>query len=646
MKNLVSTKTGSFLLIFFLILSVALIPGESFSKGGKDSIHVNDFTIIGNDTIRTEKILAFIESHRDREYLDKDYTFAELKKVADWITEFYKFEGYVLAEAYVPKQELKGGIVTIVVVEGPAERFSEEPKDSIHVNDFAVNDFAIVGNKAMDTEEILDFLEDYRDKDYTLPELKEVAGRITELYHQEGYILAKAYIPKQEVVNGLVTIVIAEGELGFIEVTDNKYYTSGFVRNWFSHLKREAVREQNVERAILLINDTPALNVTTAFRRGKKPGTADIIVKVKDSYPLSLDFEYNNHGNPRVSRDRIGFNLHTLLNPFSGSELNLKGLMGEKFDNTFYGHIDFQSPIGYQGARWGLRYLYADYLVGGDLEVLGIEGESQILGGYVKYPFIRSKKHNLYTTVGFDYKHMFEYVLDTQKSNDDLSIAYLRLDYDSIDRFFGDEFVAKNYASFNYSHGFDSVFGSIKQDDPDSSNPFADGRFDKFNLDAVRVQRLWKDIILLLKGSGQLSTARLTNGEMFSIGGANSVRGERLSEYLGEHGYLASLEISSSYPFIWLKNLLFLDKRGITDDDVKKTIRAVAFGDHGGVFRSDPIIGEHKDEFLLSIGLGARLYLFERVDLKFDIGFPFRTGDFEFSNEIIYLMVNYNAVKF
>ncbi|MBI4843390.1 MAG: ShlB/FhaC/HecB family hemolysin secretion/activation protein [Nitrospirae bacterium] len=526
----------------------------------------------------------------------------------------------------------------------PAAGFSAEADDSIHVKGFA-----IIGNKAMETDEILACLEGFGDKDYTLAELKEIANRVTELYQQEGYVLAKAYIPKQEIEDGVVTIAVVEGELGFIEVTDNKYYTTEYVRNWFSHLKRDAVREQDIERAILLANDTNALDVTTAFRRGSKPGTADLIVKVEDSYPLSLDLEYNNYGNPLISRDKIGFNLQTTVNPFTGSEINVRGIMGERFDKTFYGHIDYQAPIGYQGARWGVRYLYADYLVGGNLEILGIEGESQIIGGYLKYPFVRTKKQNFYATLGFDYKHMFETDMDVQKSNDDLSVAYLRLDYDSIDRFIGDNLPAKNYVSLTYSHGFNKVFGSIGENDPDSSNFGADGKFDKFNLDVVRVQKLWKDVIVLVKGSGQYSNHILTSGEKFSIGGGYSVRGEQLSKFIGEKGYQTSLEVSSSYPFIWLKNLLLLGKK-ISDDDVKKTVRAVAFGDHAGVFEvdngEDPTIGKAEDNYLSSIGFGTRLYLFDRLDFKFDVGYPFRTSEFHWGDEIIYLQLNYNAIKF
>jgi hemolysin activation/secretion protein len=530
------------------------------------------------------------------------------------------------------------------VVLSPAESFSAETQDTIHVTDFT-----IIGNKAMETDEVLACLEGYKDKDYTLAGLKDVADLITSLYQQEGYVLAKAYIPKQEIVDGIVTIAIVEGDLGFIEITDNKYYTTSYVRSWFSHLKREAVREQDIERAILLANDTPAMNVTTAFRRGNKPGTADLVVKVEDSYPLNLDLEYNNHGNPLISRSKIGFNLQSVMSPVTGSVLNLRGIMGETFDKTFYGHIDYNVPIGYQGARWGLRYLYADYLVGGGLEILGIEGDSQIMGGYIEYPFVRSRVHNFYGTIGFDYKHIFEYKADGSNSNDDLSIAYLRLDYDSIDRFLGEKLPAKNYVSLTYSHGFNKVFGSLGENDDDASNFGADGKFDRFNLDVVRVQKLWKDIILLVKGSGQYSNDILTSGEKFSIGGANSVRGTRLSEYVGEKGYLASLEISSSYPFIWLKNLLLLGKK-ISDEEVKKTVRAVAFGDHAGVFEVDngevPTIGKNKSDYLSSIGFGARLYLFDRLDVKVDVGYPFWDSEFHWGDEIIYVQANYNAIKF
>ena len=69
---------------------------------------------------------------------------------------------------------------------------------------------------------------------------------------------------------------------------------------------------------------------------------------------------------------------------------------------------------------------------------------------------------------------MFEFIFNTQRSNDDISVAYLRMDYDGIDRFLGKH--GKRYMSLSYSHGFNDLFGSLGEDDPVASRAGAAGR--------------------------------------------------------------------------------------------------------------------------------------------------------------------------
>ncbi len=56
----------------------------------------------------------------------------------------------------------------------------------------------------------------------TLGILHLIAQEITSLYSIKGYILARAYVPEQEIENGTVTIQVVEGKLGKIEVIGNE----------------------------------------------------------------------------------------------------------------------------------------------------------------------------------------------------------------------------------------------------------------------------------------------------------------------------------------------------------------------------------------------------------------------------------------
>lgn len=424
-----------------------------------------------------------------------------------------------------------------------------------------------------------------------------------------------------------------------MRVYNNKYYFISYIKGWFKHLQGKPVKEDELQRAILLANDTPSLNAETRFEKGEEPETTDLIVTVKDRLPLHLELEYNNYGHPLVSRQRYGTNLKITDHIF-GSTLSIKGISGDTLQDTLYGEIDYSIPITHHSATLGLKYITADYIVGKEFSELDVQGETQILGGYITYPFIRSvssaqwwKPDNLKATLGFDYKRMFEYMLNEQRSNDDLSVAYLRLDADSLDRFRG-----KNYFSLTYSQGFEDVLGSLQRNDEVASRrPSDGGEFSKFNLNYARVQWIPSNFILLFKISAQYTPNRLVTPEQFSIGGANTVRGHAVSTYLGDNGYVVSAEISPPLPLIGNKKIL--------GKKISELFQAVLFIDYAGVYINDPV-DEAKDEYLTSAGFGARLNLFDRINIKLDVGYPFMKQEIKTQHEIVYIQGSVPVLRF
>ncbi|MGZ3241469.1 MAG: POTRA domain-containing protein, partial [Burkholderiaceae bacterium] len=52
----------------------------------------------------------------------------------------------------------------------------------------------------------------------TLTDLRGMAAKIAEYYHQHGYFLAQAYLPAQDIKDGAVTIALLEGQYGKVSV--------------------------------------------------------------------------------------------------------------------------------------------------------------------------------------------------------------------------------------------------------------------------------------------------------------------------------------------------------------------------------------------------------------------------------------------
>jgi hypothetical protein len=77
-----------------------------------------------------------------------------------------------------------------------------------------VKTFTLTGPiTAFAPEQLQAALAGFVNRPLSLTELQEAAAAITQLYRQGGYFLARAYLPKQDVTAGTVTIAITEGVL-------------------------------------------------------------------------------------------------------------------------------------------------------------------------------------------------------------------------------------------------------------------------------------------------------------------------------------------------------------------------------------------------------------------------------------------------
>ena len=90
-------------------------PKQTVPEGATQDIRikVNEFTFSGNSVISTEKLQATIA-----EFTNRELNFGELLQVTDKIETLYREAGYFLAQATLPPQKIRSGIIDIVVTEG------------------------------------------------------------------------------------------------------------------------------------------------------------------------------------------------------------------------------------------------------------------------------------------------------------------------------------------------------------------------------------------------------------------------------------------------------------------------------------------------------------------------------------------------
>jgi hemolysin activation/secretion protein len=167
-----------------------------------------------------------------------------------------------------------------------------------------------------------------------------------------------------------------------------------------------------------------------------------------------------------------------------------------------------------------------------EFEILDAHGWAWVGGAYVNHPFIDEEHIRANAGFGLDIKHNKNYLLGTQTSSDNMSIAKLNFSLGGEDLF--------GATSFNHEidFGIPEFAGALGRHDPEASRLGAGGDPIKYILNLGRRINLPLSSFLLINARGQYTADKLVAGEQFYIGGADTVRGYPELEYMGETKHL------------------------------------------------------------------------------------------------------------
>ncbi|MGQ8708706.1 POTRA domain-containing protein [Serratia sp. TSA_198.1] len=122
--------------------------------------------------------------------------------------------------------------------------------------------FIIEDNGALKTPDLLKKLKGFSEKKLALKDLQNAAQIITHYYQEKGYVLAKAYLPKQDVTGGWVRITIAEGNFGQLRLNNHTRVISKLLQKSVAGMKNgQVISDTVLERDVLPLSDIPGIEV-------------------------------------------------------------------------------------------------------------------------------------------------------------------------------------------------------------------------------------------------------------------------------------------------------------------------------------------------------------------------------------------------
>lgn len=409
-----------------------------------------------------------------------------------------------------------------------------------------VNGFTLSGNQAISSELLLPLLSDLQGRVVSLGELQTGANRITELYRQRGYPLARAYLPAQEIDGGVVQIAVIEGRYGEVKVNNTSRTSEAALAPLTALKSGDAVRAESLERSLLLLSDTPGIEVKSTLTPGASVGATDLLVDVQPGPLVSGSVTLDNFGNRFTGEYRLGGNLN-LNSPLGlGDRLSLQAL-GSNEDQQ-YGRIGYQLPIGPWATQVGVAYSDMDYQLAKNFEDLDAHGNARITSVYAIQPLIRSRGLSLSAQLQYDDKRLKDDIdLFDSKSDKRSRVVIASLTGNSQDRLLGGGI---NSFALAWSQGSLNIDGRLNQW-VDDLTAGTQGRFHKVNPSLVRLQRLTDRFSLYTQLQGQWSDGNLDSSEKISLGGSYGVRAYPQGEASGDQGWLGNVELRYALTDSW-----------------------------------------------------------------------------------------------
>lgn len=459
-----------------------------------------------------------------------------------------------------------------------------------------LNSITVEGVTLYDPAQFMPIFDNVTGHDVSVAELFDLAQKITRTYRNDGYILARALIPPQDITAGHVTIKVVEGKLGTVHVAtvDDASATvpipTSLPESIADTLNPGVLSAQELETTMLRLNDLPGITATGTLAPGQLPGTSDLMITASEQ-DYSGSVGWSNWGTRFLGPNQLEGDIsiyNSLMRQFDWyDELTLRAIQTTQPDELTYLDAAYKVPLNRYGTTLQLGSSFSRSEPGFTLEELDINSSSNSMELTIAHPLIRTRATNLSVFGTLDWNNSESKTFGVPLSRDKLRVARVGTTFDHADSWQG-----ITNAKLELSHGLDIGSASTVGDSLISRTRGTGTDFWKARAELARLQRLHTSWNLLLAISGQFSSHALLAGEEFGVGGENFGRGYDVSEILGDHGVAAKAELQVTFPVGW---------------EHLQSWQLFGFYDIGLVFNKDTEAGSLSDsDSLLSNGVGIR----------------------------------------
>lgn len=394
-------------------------------------------------------------------------------------------------------------------------------------------------------QDLSHIIQPYLKRSITLDDLNQLTEKITRYYRDNNYLVARAFLPPQEIEQGRLVIGLIEGNIGKIHIDNQSRLSADFVRRMTkTSVNSQAYLAQNeVEKLALLLNDIQGVTSKLSIQAGEVAGSTDMNILLRDAKRWKAYIFADNQGSEQTGIYRISaggklFNLAGL-----GDELSINVLSSQNH-HLKNARIDYSTLLDGYGTRIGAYFSHLDYKLGKSFAALGAKGSNQNLGVYLLHPTVRTPNLHINTKLTFSHNRISDRQSQPKAVENLSRINLMNLEingvWNSIPR--GTTYFNAS-ASIGREHNRSTEAFHNRPLDWKESN-----KFTLANIELGHEQVLPYDFAFDLNIKGQMSDRNLSSHQKMLLGGQAGVRGYRSGVVSLSDAIVGQITLKHYYP--------------------------------------------------------------------------------------------------
>jgi hemolysin activation/secretion protein len=406
----------------------------------------------------------------------------------------------------------------------------------------------VVGNRVFSTEELQPLVQSWVGRELTVPDLLTAAQAITRYYRERGYILARAFLPAQEIRDGHVDIAVVEGQVDSVVVRPGgalRLREDILIDTVRGELPPDGqIRVSDLDRALRLLNELPGLDVRSVLEPGTRPGTTTIGLETEEGPRVAGMLGLDNMGG-RFTGPLTAHAWLDLNDPVGWGDqasFRLSGSSGLGYMRLGYiGRLP-HPRLRFQASHSRTRYqLCCDFAT---LEATGTAVSTSV-GATLALHRARDASH----TAGISLRDSAFKNRTVAGTTSDKIVRGLILSLEG-QAYHGELRDAQSRYRVQFTSGRANLDGLASDRAADDATARTHGDFSKLDYLVSHLRPLG-DWTLMTSLSGQSASKNLDSSEKFSLGGPRGVRAYSTGEATGDEGWLVNIELRRGFEDDW-----------------------------------------------------------------------------------------------